>query len=112
MLTIRKRKDIAVLKSMGATAQLIRRIFMAEGMIISFSGALLGLVTGFLICYLQQTTGFVPLGMETSMVKSYPVKIEGMDFLATSIIIFVLTVIASYIPAMKASRIEIMEHIK
>lgn len=112
MLTIRKRKDIAVLKSMGATAQLIGRIFMAEGMIISFSGALIGLVAGFLICYLQQTTGFVPLGMETSMVKSYPVKIEGMDFLATSIIIFVLTVIASYVPALKASRIEIMEHIK
>ena len=112
MLTIRKRKDIAVLKSMGATVKLIRNIFITEGMIISFSGAILGLAVGFLICYLQQTTGFIPLGVETSMVKSYPVKLEWMDFLITSIIIFVMTIIASSIPALKASRVEIMEHIK
>ncbi len=112
MLTIRKQKDIAILKSMGATRKIIRKIFLTEGMIIAFSGALLGLTTGFLICYLQQEYGFVPLGMETSMVKSYPVKLEWMDFVITSIIIFSLTMIASYIPARKASRIIIKEHIK
>lgn len=112
MLTIRKRKDIAVLKSLGATNALIRDIFMTEGVIIAFSGALIGLVAGFLICYLQQTTGFVPLGMETSLVKSYPVRIEGMDFLVTSIIIVVMTSIASFLPALKAAKVEIMDHIK
>jgi lipoprotein-releasing system permease protein len=112
MLTIRKRKDIAVLKSMGATNALIRDIFMTEGVIIAFSGAVVGLVAGFLICYLQQTTGFVPLGMETSLVKSYPVRIEGIDFLVTSIIIVVMTSIASFLPALKAAKVEIMDHIK
>jgi lipoprotein-releasing system permease protein len=112
MLTIRKRKDIAVLKSMGATSGLIRSVFLVEGMIIAFSGALLGLVTGYLLCYLQQSYGFVPLGMETSLVKSYPVKLQGLDFLVTSLIVFVLTMIASYLPALKASRIEIQENIK
>jgi lipoprotein-releasing system permease protein len=112
MLTIRKRKDIAVLKAMGATATLIKKIFLIEGMIIAFSGAALGLLSGFLICYLQQTYGFVPLGMETSLVKSYPVKLEWIDFLVTSMIVFVLTMIASYLPALKASRIEIQENIK
>jgi lipoprotein-releasing system permease protein len=112
MLTIRKRKDVAILKSMGATSKLIKTVFLVEGMIIAFSGALLGLLSGYLLCYLQQTYGFVPLGMETSLVKSYPVKLEWLDFLITSIIVFVLTMIASYLPAQKASRIEIQEYIK
>jgi lipoprotein-releasing system permease protein len=112
MLTIRKRKDIAILKSLGATSTLIKRVFLVEGMIIAFSGALLGLITGYLLCYLQQAYGFVPLGMETSLVKSYPVKLQWLDFLVTSIIVFILTMIASYLPALKASRIEIQENIK
>ncbi len=111
MLAIRKRKDIAVLKSMGASVSLIKNIFLVEGMIIAFSGATIGIVAGFLICYLQQTTGFVPLGMETSMVKSYPVKMEGLDFLYTALIILALTLTASYVPALKASKIEPKEHI-
>lgn len=112
MLTIRKQKDIAILKSMGATNKLIQKIFITEGMIIAFSGAVLGLLIGFTICYLQQEYGFVPLGMETSMVKAYPVKLEWMDFVITTIIIFSLTMIASYIPAVKASKVLIKEHIK
>jgi len=112
MLTIRKRKDIAILKSIGATPKLILSIFLSEGMIIAFSGAAVGLIVGFLICYLQQTYGFVPLGMETSLVKSYPVKLQWEDFLATSIIVFILTMIASYIPALKASKVQIQDNIK
>ena len=112
MLAIHKQKDIAVLKSMGATRAFIRKIFMVEGMIIAFSGAILGLTIGFIICYLQLKYGFVPLGMETSMVKDYPVKLDWMDFVITSIIIFTLTMTVSYIPARKASRIVIKEHIK
>jgi len=112
MLTIRKRKDIAILKSLGAHAGMIRTVFLAEGMIISFSGALLGLLAGFVLCSLQQTYGFVPLGLETSLVKSYPVKLEWADFVATSIIIFILTMITSYVPAMRAAKTEIHENIK
>ncbi len=112
MLTIRKRKDIAILKSMGATTSLIRNIFLTEGMIIAFSGAILGLLVGYLVCYLQETYGFVPLGMETSLVKAYPVKLKWSDFAITSVIVFVLTMVASALPARKASRILIQEHIK
>lgn len=112
MLTIRKRKDVAILKSLGAHPRLILSVFLAEGMIIAFSGALFGLLSGFVICFLQQTYGFVSLGMETSLVKAYPVKLEWPDFLITSLIVFVLTMIASYVPAARASRIEIQENIK
>ena len=112
MLTIRKQKDIAVLKSMGATSKLIKNVFLVEGMIIAFSGASIGLFLGFTICYLQQTYGIVPLGMETSIVKSYPVKLNSTDFIVTGIIVFILTMIASYLPAAKAAKIEISENIK
>jgi lipoprotein-releasing system permease protein len=112
MLTIRKQKDVAILKSMGATSKLIRNIFLTEGMIIAFSGASFGLLTGFIICYLQQKYGTVELGIETSMIKSYPVKLETADFVITALITLALTMIASYIPAIKVSKLEIKEHIK
>lgn len=111
MLTIRKRKDIAVLKSLGATRSLILRLFLTEGMMIAYSGAASGLVIGYGLCYLQQTYGFVELGMETSLIKAYPVILLWEDFITTSIIVLTLTFLASYLPALKASKLEIHENL-
>jgi lipoprotein-releasing system permease protein len=112
MLTIRKRKDIAVLKSMGASVAFIRKVFLIEGMMIAFVGAALGLIAGFAICYVQQRYGLVQLGMETSIVKAYPVKMEPTDFLITAITVFILTLIASYWPARNAAYSEVKDFIK
>lgn len=111
MLVIEKQKDISILKSLGTTDKAIKRIFIGEGAMIAFTGAFIGLSLGFLICFLQQTYGIVPMGMESSIIDSYPVKMRFDDFITTAGIIILVTILVSYPPANKASKLVIKEHI-
>jgi ABC-type lipoprotein release transport system permease subunit len=61
MLIIEKERDIEILRSLGADNNLIRKIFIFEGWLISIIGALGGLVPGFIICWIQQTFGLIKL---------------------------------------------------
>ena len=102
MLAIDKKRDLNMFFSMGATAKQVRGIFLAEGAIISFSGAFLGLVLGYILCWLQQKVGLVGMGLQTSVVDYYPVEMAWQDFAATSITIIIITVLASFRPAVMA----------
>lgn len=80
MLIIDKKEDILILKSMGASSQLIRRIFIFEGWLISVLGALLGALLGAIICFIQIKTGVIPLpGSGSFVVSAYPVQIIFTD---------------------------------
>jgi lipoprotein-releasing system permease protein len=109
MLAIEKTKDVAILFSMGASQSFIRKIFLSEGMIIAFTGAVSGLIIGMAICLIQQRYGLVSMGMETSIVEAYPVQMQAGDFISTGITIFLITMLISYRPAVKASKINIKE---
>jgi lipoprotein-releasing system permease protein len=111
MLAIKKQKDVAILFSLGATCALIRKIFLLEGALIAFSGASIGLVLGVLLCLAQQKYGFVSMGMETSIVDAYPVKMKLADFISTAFTLIVITFITSYRPASRAANIDIKSHI-
>lgn len=104
MLVIEKKKDISVLIAQGASSQLIRRIFLFEGYIIAFSGAIIGLFLGLGLSFLQQEFGFVGMGMDSAIVSSYPIKVEWIDVLFTVIAIVVITILASVKPAIKAAK--------
>jgi lipoprotein-releasing system permease protein len=111
MLAIEKKKDTAVLLSMGATESLIKAIYIKQGAIIAFSGALVGLLVGFVVCWLQDTFGLVSLGVTSSIVDSYPVKMMLSDFMFTSLSVIIITFMASYRPALIASRVKTVEHL-
>ncbi|NHE55284.1 FtsX-like permease family protein [Cyclobacterium plantarum] len=111
MLAIEKKKDIAVLMAMGGTQKFIRSIYLKEGAIIAFSGALIGLLLGFLICWVQDSYGLVSLGVTSSIVDAYPVKMRWTDFLYTSLSVVVITLIASYRPALIASKVKTTMHL-
>lgn len=111
MLAIEKKKDIAVLFALGATRRLIRSIYMKEGAIIALSGAAVGLVVGFVACWLQDRYGLVSLGVTSSIVESYPVKMQASDFLYTSMSVILITFFAAYRPALIASRVKTVEHL-
>jgi len=81
MLIIEKERDIEILKSLGADNSLIRKIFIFEGWLISIIGAFAGLLLGFVVCWLQQTYGFVKLQGETLIMDSYPVVMAFPDFI-------------------------------
>ncbi|MCC5919367.1 MAG: FtsX-like permease family protein [Cyclobacteriaceae bacterium] len=104
MLAIDKKKDIQLLYALGATKNMVKKIFLIEGMLIAFSGALVGLILGLSICILQQEYGLVGMGMQTSVMDAYPIKIVWQDFAFTAISIISITLIASLRPAIIASR--------
>ena len=81
MLIIEKERDIEILKSLGADNNLIRKIFIFEGWLISIIGAIAGIMLGFIICWLQQTFGLVKLQSESLIMDSYPVVMKIKDFI-------------------------------
>jgi lipoprotein-releasing system permease protein len=111
MLAIEKKKDIAVLLSMGAGKKLIQRIFINEGAIIAFTGAFLGMLIGILVLLAQQKFGLVSMGIETSVIDAYPVKMKLNDFLFTAITIILITLFFSSRPAIIASKSNVIENL-
>jgi lipoprotein-releasing system permease protein len=103
VLVLRKRKDMGILMALGATTKTIRNIFLLEGQLIAFTGAAIGLLLGFGICYIQEKYGYFKMGMNTSVVDAYPVEMQVWDFVAVSAVVIVLTFFASIKPALNAS---------
>ncbi len=106
MLAIEKKKDIAVLKAMGARDGMIRRIFLKQGAMIALSGAVIGLILGYLTVLAQDTFGLVSLGISSAVVDAYPVRIVWLDFLWISLSVISITLLASWRPAIIASRVD------
>ncbi|MEI6695208.1 MAG: FtsX-like permease family protein [Bacteroidota bacterium] len=105
MLMIEKKKDIAIMRSLGASQQLIKRIFMVEGLMISLSGAFLGLLLGGLICWIQQHFGVIPLeGSGSYVVKYYPVQLQFLDFVKVTAIVFVIGLFSTLYTVSQISR--------
>jgi len=111
MLALDKQKDISVLLAMGAPRRLVKGIFIQEGAIISLVGAGIGLVFGFLLCLTQIEFGLISMGMETSVVSAYPVKMEAMDFVYTAICVIIITFLASYRPAAIAAKTSLLPNL-
>ncbi len=104
MLTLEKKKDISILGAMGASKNLIKKVFLTEGALIAFIGAAIGLMGGAVICILQDRYGFVGMGVENGVISDYPVKMKMLDFIYTSVVIVLVTFLVSIYPAVVASR--------
>jgi len=111
MLVIDKKKDIAVLLAMGANEEIIRRTFLLVGAIVALVGAGVGLGLGVGFCWLQQRFGFVSMGMATSVVDAYPVKMEGSDLVFTCLSIIFITLAVSIRPALNASKLVVRDNL-
>lgn len=97
MLIIDKQDDICILRHLGATPQIIRRIFLCEGWLIIVLGAVLGLVIGLTICLLQQHLGLLKLGSGTDyVISAYPVLVQAVDVLAVAVIVLGMGFLAAW----------------
>ena len=105
MLAIEKKKDLAVLKSMGAKNSLIRGIFLKQGALIAFSGAILGLILGLLLVGAQEKFGLISLGIASGVVDAYPVRIHWPDLGWISLAVVTITLLASWRPAWIAAQV-------
>jgi lipoprotein-releasing system permease protein len=99
MLVIEKNEDISILRSMGASNETIRRIFLLEGLMISLGGALVGIILGGLIAWLQMQYGLIAIQAEgTFIIDAYPVHVQGLDILLVAATVFLIGIMASIIP--------------
>ncbi len=102
MLILDKQDDIRLLHTLGANEQMIRRIFLYEGWLISASGAVIGTLLGVLVCGLQQHFGLLKLGNGVDYVLSaYPVDIQLPDVVMVLVVVLLLGALAAWIPARK-----------
>ncbi|MBE49653.1 MAG: hypothetical protein CMB92_02730 [Flammeovirgaceae bacterium] len=102
MHAIDKKRDLSILLSLGLNEKSIKKIFYFESIIISVLGILIGGFLGILLCVLQNEYGLVSLGMETAIIKYYPVKVKFADILMIVSIVFFISIIASIKPALIA----------
>ncbi|MCX6220298.1 MAG: FtsX-like permease family protein [Bacteroidia bacterium] len=100
MLILDKKEDIAILQSMGADRRTIRNIFLFEGWLISFIGAILGTVAGLAICQAQISYGLVRLSGKASsfIIDAYPMKIISTDVILVVISVSLIGFLAAWYP--------------
>lgn len=104
MLVIDKLKDISVLSSLGAGKKLIKRIFLVEGMMITLTGCIFGLLIGFIFCLLQQRFGWFKMGESNLLIpNAYPIAFKWKDF----VLVFVTVSIFSFIASALASNLSV-----
>lgn len=99
MLIIEKKKDIDTLRSLGTNLSVLRKIFLFEGWMISILGAILGLLTGTIICWIQQHFGLIKIqGSESFVIDTYPVYLELPDFVYVFVTVFFIGYLAAWYP--------------
>jgi lipoprotein-releasing system permease protein len=112
MVVMEKTRDIAILKSMGATNGSIMAIFMVEGLIIGLVGTALGLLGGYVLCKLLATYKFVQLPPDVYYISTLPVKMDALDVTLTALAAIAISLVATLYPAWQASRLEPAEAIR
>jgi lipoprotein-releasing system permease protein len=103
MLVLEKQKDISVLYALGSNRLFIRRVFLTEGMLLAIIGGGIGMLLAFIVAQLQIHFHIIPLQGGTFLIDYYPVKLKLTDFLLVSATVFVIAVIAAWLPSGRAA---------
>ena len=107
MLIIDKRADVVTLRNLGADNQLISRIFLFEGCLISLFGALIGIVLGLTLCLVQQEFGLIGLGGTgegSFIIDAYPISVHLQDVILVFITVWVVGFLSVWYPVRYLSR--------
>jgi lipoprotein-releasing system permease protein len=100
MLIIDKKDDVVTLRNLGASDKQIVRIFLFEGRLISAIGAVLGIILGLFLCWLQQTYGLVALGpsSDSFVVNAYPVSVHPWDIVLVFVTVLAVGFLSVWYP--------------
>ena len=105
MVVMEKRKDIAILKSMGAPRAAIARVFIFKGLVIGALGTLIGNLGGYGGCWLLEHYHFIDLPKDVFYVSTVPVTIHPQYFVAVTVAALAICLLATLYPARQAARL-------
>jgi lipoprotein-releasing system permease protein len=112
MVVMEKAKDIAILKSMGATSASIMRIFVYEGLVIGISGTLLGVGGGLTLCKLLSHYQFIKLPSDVYPMSTLPIKVLPLDVTLVAMSAVMITFLATLYPSWQAARTQPAEALR
>ncbi len=104
MMVLERTRDIGILKTIGSRASIVQRIFLLEGILVSFVGLIIGMGISLLFAYLQMEYQIIPLSEENYYMSYAPVEPHAFDFIVVTVITIVLCGLASWIPARVAAK--------
>jgi len=97
MLILDKEKDIDILWKMGVDISTVKRIFIYEGLLITFIGACIGIALGTIVCLIQIYFKIVPIG-QGFVIDAYPVKLQLLDYIYVFLSVFIIGILSSWYP--------------
>lgn len=112
MVTMERRREIGILKAMGATSANIRRVFLLEGMLIGGTGTILGTALGTGICWLQLKYKLLELPPDVYFISTFPVELRLPDILIIALSSLLISLLATLYPAMRAAALHPVEAIR
>ncbi|OGC74714.1 MAG: hypothetical protein A2145_06940 [candidate division Zixibacteria bacterium RBG_16_40_9] len=112
MIVLEKKKEIGILKSLGATSQSIMKIFMFKGLVVGLVGTSLGIIVGFTLGWLQKTFNIISLPSEIYFISSLPVDMRAFDFVLVALASMGIAFLATLYPAKKAASLNPVEAIR
>jgi len=112
MVVMEKGREIAILRSMGATRLFIRRIFLWQGSLIGCTGTLIGLVIGLILCTVLDKWHFIQLPGDVYYFTTLPVRMQASDFALVTLAAAALSLLPTLFPAWQAGRLEPVEALR
>jgi lipoprotein-releasing system permease protein len=112
MTVIEKRRDIGILKSMGATNESLKKIFALQGLYIGISGTIVGSILGLVIVYLQEKYHLVALDTTVYIIPAMPVEVHVADIVVIALAAIGLCTLASRLPAKRAAALDPVKAIR
>ncbi|MCP4294987.1 MAG: FtsX-like permease family protein [Proteobacteria bacterium] len=112
MLVIEKNKDIAILKSLGASNRSIRKIFILQGSVIGLTGTIIGEILGLLLCWIISSFDVIDIPPGVYAGNRIPMHVEPWQLLLIAIISFLICFLVTIMPSQKASNLDPVEGLK
>jgi len=112
MVVMEKKKEIGILKSLGAENQSIMKIFVLQGLISGIIGTLLGCTIGYLLCWSQQKYAWFSLPPDVYFISSLPIEMKIFDFLLIALAAILLCFGATLYPSTRAAKLDPVQAIR
>jgi len=112
MLVMEKTRDIAILRTMGASSKSIMSIFIFQGLFVGFVGTLLGLMSGSFLCYIQARWKLIKLSPDVYYITILPIRMDWSDVVLIALAAIIISFLATIYPSWQASKLNPVESLR